>query len=275
MKYYRACLLLPLLLCGCNLLPKQNTDSNNSHPVTTNDISQSDGTESEEYIQPTDSDYSSEDYTPSTTESEDDYINGRQVLPCGYVKLDKPTNSPINITTSNDSSAWWSIDIKDELDDSLTFIYGNSSSKGPSGHYANAPMYSYNAQKEDKYPGGLKMSQRSVGIQSPLFSHSGPKLEIRIGISQVNEAGGSVEKGKPTGFIYFYNSNGDFLANKTINVVEGTIVKNTAGNYIRYYDYSAQDIAYFEFRLNALPYKSSQNYNFGIGYLSIHSWPQV
>ena len=281
MKYSRFALLLPLLVAGCNLVPssKKSSDSTSNSDITgsTTTTTTSSSTSDEPYTQPTTTGDTTTTYDPTTTSSDDPYMDGRNILPCGYVQLDKPTNSPITITTSNDSADWYSQEFKGDFDDDYTFIYGNSSSKGPSGHYVNADnqMYAYNESKEDQYPGGIKYTKRSQGLQTPMFSHTGPKLEIRIGISQVNEANGTPEKGKPTGYLYFYNADGDFLSNKTIDILEGSIVSSTAGKYLKYYVLDAQDISYFEFRLNAQPYKGGQNYNFGIGYISIHSFPQV
>ena len=281
MKYSRFALFLPFVLASCNLIPnsKKTSDSSNGSEgttTTTTNTNSDSSTTVEPYVQPTTTGDTTTTYDPTTTQSDDDYLNGRDILPCGYVKLDKPTNTPINITTSNDSSAWYSQEFKGDFDDDYTFIYGNSSSKGPSGHYVNAAnqMYSYNESNEERYPGGIKYTKRSQGLQTPMFTHSGPKLEIRIGISQVNDANGTPEKGKPTGYLYFYNSNGDFLSNKTVDILEGSIITSTAGKYLKYYVLGAQDISYFEFRLNAQPYKGGQNYNFGLGYIAIHSFPQ-
>lgn len=278
MKYSRFALIFSFLLTGCNLLPvSKNSDEVTSTSTTsispsTSDDSLSNDTNSNSNDS---SDVSSDDYTESTTESDDDYLDGRLVLPCGYVQLDKPTNQAINLNTSNDSSAKYQIDIKDSLDPSMTFIYGNNSSKGPTGHYASPSMYSYNASNEKQYPGGLKIAQRSQGIQSPLFSHNGPKLQIRIGLSQVNEGGSAVEKNKDTGYLYFYNSDGKFLKDKTITIAEGSITLDKAGKYLQYYVTDAEEVAYFEFRINAQPYKSNRVLNFGIGYLAMHSFPQI
>lgn len=196
------------------------------------------------------------------------------LLPCGYVKIDKPTNTPIEITTSNSTSDWYEAEITDDFpSDDWTAIYGNSCSKWESPHYFNPKFYSYNESDAKQYPGGFKFDQKSKGIQTPMFTHTGEKLEIRIGISQVNNSNDKYQAGKPTAFLYFYNSNGDFLEDKTINVTEGSITTNT--KELKYYVLGAQNISYFEFRLNEMPYKGSQCYNFGLGKISIHSWPQA
>lgn len=274
-------LLIPsLLISGCNISSsskkksKSSTYSESSITSTSGDASTSNPVSGGSSISstPTTSGTSktttpsSSSKSSSTSESGDPYFDGKVILPTGNYQCDKPTNTPIQIVTSNDSSDWWQEDIKDELPSDMAFIYGNNSSDGPSGHYAGPTMYQNEA-------GGLKISKETQGIRSPLFTHSGEKLEIRIGISQVTNASGQPDKNKDTGYIYFFNSTGTFLSSKSVTVEENSIDANT--QYIRYYVTGAQQIAYFEFRLNVQPYKGSQNYNFGIGYLAVHSWPQA
>lgn len=251
-------LLVPsLLIAGCNTSSgskkksKSSTYSESSITSTSDDAS-SNPISGGSSISSTASSSSSLK-TSSTTQSDDPYFDGKVKLPTGNYQCDKPTNSPIQIVTSNDSSDWWQEDIVEELPSDMAFIYGNNSSDGPSGHYAGPTMYQNEA-------GGLKISKETQGIRSPLFTHSGEKLEIRIGISQLTNASGTPDKNKDTGYIYFFNSNGDFLSSKTVTVEENSIDSNT--QYLRYYVLGAQQIAYFEFRLNVQPYKNSQNYNF-------------
>ncbi len=275
-------LLVPsLLIAGCNTSSGSKRKSNSSTYSESSISSTSDDASSSNPVSggssisstaatsgtsKTTTSPSSSSKTSSTTQSDDPYFDGKVKLPTGNYQCDKPTNSPIQIVTSNDSSDWWQEDIQKELPSDMAFIYGNNSSDGPSGHYAGPTMYQNEA-------GGLKISKETQGIRSPLFTHSGEKLEIRIGISQLANASGTPDKNKDTGYIYFFNSNGDFLSSKTVTVEENSIDSTT--QYLRYYVLGAQQIAYFEFRLNVKPYKNSQNYNFGIGYLAVHSWPQA
>ena len=237
------------------------------------------------YVRPTSSTYVSSKPTssskPSSTSlsktSSTSYIpsdiEGREVLPCGYVKLDKPTNSPIIINTSYSSSDWFEAMITDDFpSNDWTHIYGNSCSKWPSPHYYAGKFYSYDASDTKQYPGGVKLDQRSKGFQTPLFSHTGNKLEIRLGVSQMNNSSTKPTAGQPVAYFYFYNSDGDFLIDKTITIGDSEIDSKTTE--IKKYVYGASSVAYFEFRLNQLPFKSSQSYNIGIGKVSIHSWPQ-
>ena len=208
--------------------------------------------------------------TSSTSSIDDDYFAGRTLLPCGYYNIDRPSNSPHEIKTSTSAEDWWNTDITDELPNNWTFIYGNSSSSGPTGHYANAPFYSYNESDSKQYPGGLKISKRSQGLQTPMFHHEGAKLEIRIGFSQINDANDSPDTSVPTGYLYPYSNDGTLIESKIVTIEKGSISKNT--EYLRYYITGAQNIAYLEIRFAAQPYKSSQCYNVGIGYFNIHSW---
>lgn len=216
--------------------------------------------------------------TTTTTSNTLIEFDDREILPCGYVKMDAPTNYPVTINTTYDSSDWFEAGFTDDFpNDDWTYIYGNACNKWPSPHYASTTkaFYSYNESNVKQYPGGLKMDQKSKGFQTPLFTHEGEKLEIRISISQVNNNNDKAQKGEPTAYLYFYNQDSDLI--KTINIEEGSIKTQTAGSYIRYYvtGNNVQDIAYLEFRLNQMPYVSSQCYNFGIGGISIHSWPQA
>lgn len=277
MKKSLLILLIPsLLIAGCNTSSgskkksKSASVSETTSTSTSVDVSSSNitggGTSITSSAPTSGTSKTSSSKTSSTTQSDDPYFDGKVILPTGNYQCDKPTNSSIQIVTSNESSDWWQEDIKDELPSDMAFIYGNNSSDGPSGHYAGPTMYQNEA-------GGLKISKETQGIRSPLFTHYGEKLEIRIGISQVTNASGQPDKNKDTGYIYFFNSTGTFLSSKTVIVEENSIDANT--QYIRYYVTGAQQIAYFEFRLNVQPYKNSQNYNFGIGYLAVHSWPQA
>ena len=179
-------------------------------------------------------------------------------LPNNYTKFDPPTNSPVEITTSLSPDDWWNNDLTTDFpNNDWAHIYGYN--------LTNPSIYANDA-------GGIKMDQKYKGIRTPLFHHTGPKLEIRMDISQVNNAGGTPDKSVPTGYFFFYNANGDYLSNLTHTVEQETIVKNTT--QVKFYvtGTNTENVAYLEFRLNALTFKGSQNYNFGVGGLNIHSW---
>ena len=277
MKIKYLLLISPLLLAGCQILKPSNKNSSSSDltipsgtSLSTSAQSSSDKPSSSS-ITPTTSSSSSSSSHGSTSTTE----GGRPILPCGNIQLDKPTNDPIVLETTYDNTKWYNQDMyENPLDDNWTFIYGNNSSKGPGTSRPKPSYYSYNSSNPEDYPGGIRFDQKTKGLQSPMFTHTGEKLEIRIGISIVTNCTDKAETSKDTGYIYCYDSDGNFMSDKIVIVERGTIDTSKEGNYIRYYVNDAQDVAYFEFRLNAMPYKSGQCYNFGVGYISVHSWPQ-
>ena len=209
--------------------------------------------------------------TTGATDDDDEWKQGRQILDCGFYAMDLPKNaSPINIPTSNSSSDWQEFDMKENMPTNYRYIYKNACDDGPSGHHASPSFYSYNSSKPKDYPGGLKIAMPGVGFQSPLFSHTGYKLELRFGISQVNNCNDSVTHGD-VAHVYFFNSSGGYLGKYVF--AEGSVTVSTAGNYLQcYWENNASNVAYFEFRVNQKPFKGSQVYNIGIGYCNIKSW---
>ena len=204
-------------------------------------------------------------------DDEDEWKRGRQLLDCGYYAMDLPKNSsPINLITSNNSNDWYNNQMLTEMPTNYRYIYKNGYDDGPSNHKASPDFYSYNASNATKYPGGLNIAMKGVGFQTPLFSHTGFKLEIRIGITQVNSANDSVEKGD-IAHIYFFNKTGGYLGKYIFS--EGSITAQSGGKYLKcYWENNASDVAYFEFRINKKPYKGNTTYNVGIGYCNIKSW---
>lgn len=217
------------------------------------------------------------DPTPTNPETpEDDDDESGYLLDCGYYQMDLPKNSvpyELKTTLSADASSWSNNYMYDDLPTDFRFIYGNSCDDGPSGHRAQPKFYSYNEDNVKKYPGGLKFDQKSKGFQTQLFEHKGAKLEIRIGVTQVNEANDKPEVGKNPIGIYYFNKDGNYLGKHSIEV--GDITKNTTE--VKYYETSSftSNIAYFEVRLNAMVYKGQQCYNIGIGYCNFKSWERI
>ena len=171
-------------------------------------------------------------------------------MPNGNAKL----NPPSNIADPIDVTEWVNFDMTSELPKEWTFIYGN-----------NTPRASFYAESSG---GGVKMDQLRKGLQSPAFT-SWKKLEVRLKVSQVN--GNSVnannQKGKPSMLIYGYDKNANLIVQDEI--AEGKITYQT--KEVRFY-LRNENLSYFEVRLNAFPYKSSQCYNFGIGGVSVKGW---
>ena len=215
-------------------------------------------------------------YTITVSEKEEEFV--RQQLDCGYLQMPLPKNhtNPFNLKTtlSADDTSWYNSSLKssDEFPyDEYRFIYGNSHDDGPSGEKASPSFYSSTGSN----PGGMKMDQATKGFQTGEFTHTGAKLEIRIGISQLNNAGGSAATGQDVYRIYYFNNEGTLLGQD--NYGTGNITTETVGKYLKIYktDSYTPNIAYFEFRLINLAYKGSQNYNFGIDYVNLKSWERI
>ena len=178
-------------------------------------------------------------------------------------------DNPINIKTtlSADSSSWFNSSFVSDVSNGYRYIYKNSCSDGPTGHKCSVPTYA------ESHGGGLKITDPGTGFGSPMFIHEGNKLEIRIGISSVNNASDKPVKGKDTFHIYFFDKNNNYLG-KVIRE-EGTITTSTTEMKFYYTEANAKDVAFFEFRCNAKAYKNSQSYNVGISYCNIKSWERV
>ncbi len=201
----------------------------------------------------------------------------KTLLDCGYYQMDLPKNKDnpytLKTTLSADDSTWSNNYMYDSLPNSFRFIYGNSSDDGEPGHRASPKFYSYDEDKPSSYPGGLRFDQKSKGFETPLFIHEGAKLEIRIGISQVNNCSDKYEAGKDTMGVYYFSKDGKYLGKHRIE--EGSITTKT--KELKFYETSdfTKDIAYFEVRLIAMAYKGSQCYNVGIGYCNYKSWERI
>lgn len=275
MKKSLLLLLSLILLGGCNQTNINNKDDGDGGIVEP--TGPTDPSDPSDPTNPSDPEDPSDPSDPTTpTEPEDDEITNKVKLDCGYYQMDLPKNkTPYNLVTtlSSDSETWSNNEMYDSLPSDFRFIYGNSSDDGESGSVAKPKFYSYNSSLPTKYPGGLKFDQVSKGFQSQLFSHTGNKLEIRLGISQVNNASDKPEKDKDTLRIYYFNNKGNYLGQH--NVVAETLTTST--KEIKYYETSSftKDIAYFEVRLTAMAYKGSQCYNFGMNYCNFKSWERI
>ena len=186
----------------------------------------------------------------------------------GYYAMGAPKNAdnPINLKTtlSEDASSWYNYAFTDDIGD-FRFIYRNSCDDGETGHKTSVAWYGNEA-------GGLKFTQNGNGFGSPKFTHTGEKLEIRIGISQLTNNSETPKKNKDTAYVYFFDTNDNYLGKYTIE--EGSITSST--QQIRFYwTTNAASVAYFEFRINALPYKNSQCYNVGVSYCNFKSWERA
>ena len=174
-------------------------------------------------------------------------------------------------TLSADSSTWSNNDLSEDLPNNFRFIYGNASDDGmgSTGSKASPSFYSSSSG------GGLKFDQISKGFQSQMFTHEGAKLEVRMGISQVNECSDKVVQNKDLIRVYCFNSVGDILGYHAVE--PGEIIKSTAGKDVSFYitESYTVNIAYFEVRLLHMAYKSSQCYNIGISHFNFKSWERA
>lgn len=187
------------------------------------------------------------DPTPS-----DDPIPARgENLPIGNTSVSGPKN-----TTPHDITNWVDYDFSSSMPSYWTFIMGNNK-------VANGDFYA------ESSGGGFKFSHVNYGIQSPLLN-SWLKTEVRLTVSQVKSNSQSVNqhRDKPIFHIYSYDINGKYLGVQTYD--QQSSFANT--KEIKFY-IANPDMAYFEIRLYAFPYKGQQCYNFGVSKISIKGWP--
>lgn len=254
--------LLALSSCG-ESVNDSSTTSQSDLPITSSTTSESTSSSSQ----------SSDSSSSSSSSNSDDWFNCRTKLDCGYYSMDLPKNSssPVTLLTDNTSTSWDENDTKSSIPTGFRYIYKNSYDDGPTYHKTSPNFYSSN----NDAPGGIKFTGAGIGLQSKMFTHTGNKLEIRIGISQVNNARGIPVKNADTFHLYYFNNVGLLLGHSA--VVAETITTSSAGNYVKIYctESYTSSIAYVDLRMNANAYKGSQLYNVGVNYLNIKSWPQI
>lgn len=170
----------------------------------------------------------------------------------GNTTVSGPTN-----TTPVDINDWVYYDFSSSLPSYWSFITGNNKKTTSNDFYAPSSG------------GGFKFSQLYYGLQSPLLN-SWLKTEVRLKVSQVNNNSQPQNKyeGKPIFHIYSYDETGHYIGMQTYNKQNKFADITTISFYI-----VNPDMAYFEIRLNAFPYKGSQCYNFGISQISLNGWP--
>lgn len=201
----------------------------------------------------------------------DSYSKDRNILPIGYLQPDAPTNKPVQIITSLSDAQEYRYSLVEDLPDNWVYIYKNAASNGPTGHHCSANFYSTDSGK----PGGLKISDPYIGFQTMRFTHSGEKLELRIKISQINNASDKPEKNKDVSFLYFFDSDGKLIPNLNYTFNAGSIDSKTTELKCYVIGDNIKNVQYFEYWANAKPYKSSQCYNYGIGEITIKSWERA
>lgn len=173
-------------------------------------------------------------------------------LPIGNTTVSGPNNA-----TPVDISNWVNYDLTTSLPSYWSFIMGNNKKANCSDFYAESSG------------GGFKFSHTYYGLQTPLLT-SWLKTEVRLTVSQVhgNSDAQKQYEGKPIFHIYSYDKTGHYIGMQTYDQQS----KFSDVKEIKFY-IANPEMAYFEIRLNACPYKSSQCYNFGISQISIKGWP--
>lgn len=269
MKKRYLALISILVITGCT---RNKTTSSSVSSTTSIEQSSISETTSHSSSTTSNTNTTSVTITTSRTSTGDDYMDGRPLLPNGYAQIDAPSNTPVTLVTSTSSADWYEVDWTEDKPADWRYMYKNAVDNGPSGHKTSPNFYSYNSSKPTDYPGGLKITNEFVGFQSMKFTHIGEKLEIRIYITQVNNATDKVDEKNPTAFLYFFRNNGDLIPSLTYTVEKGSIEKNT--EYVKCYITGSEikNVTHFQFWSNAKPYKGSQAYNYGIGKVGIHSW---
>lgn len=272
-----------LLVTGCNRSPSKTTttsitsDSSVSTSISTGSSSTSinpstSATSVTTSTRPTSSSITTTTSTTTTSSSGDDYMKGRPLLPNGYAQIDAPNNTPVNLKTSTSSEDWYTVDWTQDKPNDWRYIYKNAVDNGPTGHKTSPNFYSYNPSKTDQYPGGLKFTNQYIGFQSMKFTHTGEKLEIRVYITQVNNASDKPNESIPTGHLYFFRNSGELIPSLTKTIEKGSIETKT--DFLKFYITGSEikNVTHFQFWLEEKPFKGSQCYNFGVGEVSIHSW---
>lgn len=154
----------------------------------------------------------------------------------------------------------------------FSLIYGNSKYDKPS-----ASKYEYNEDNPDV--NGLKMDyfdkyyngKSQVGIQSPCLV-SNKKIEFRFKVSASHGTQRkNPKKDKPLFTIYSFSKAAELIKTDTYfgDKYCSTILNN---GEVKIYITPADNVSYFEFRLNQAPYKNNQEFNFNISKLTIRQW---
>lgn len=196
------------------------------------------------------------------------------LLDCGSYQMPLPKNyknpETLKTTLSADASSWSNNTIKNYssfYSTNFRYTYKNSCDDGPTKHKTSPAFYATTVGE------GLKLTQTGLGFQSQMFTHTGAKLEVHINLTTLQNASGQPDTKNDTAHIYFFNKNGKLIG--THSVEKGTL--STSNKNIKFYytESNCKDIAYFEFRLIASPYKGSQCYNIGVGEVNFKSWERI
>lgn len=175
------------------------------------------------------------------------------------------------------SSSYFNFDVSEysyssSLAGGFSLIYGNGKYDKP-----GASKYEYNEDNPDV--NGLKMDyydknytgRSYVGLQSPCLV-SNKKIEFRFKVSASHGTQRKNAKKDETLFT-IYSFSRDAKLVKTDEYSSSGYCKTILNNgEVKLYITPAENISYFEFRLNQAPYSSSQEFNFNISRLTIRQW---
>ena len=274
--------LLSLLLASCKQELSSSSSKNNSSELSSNDSSLLNTSTSE--IESTESSLTSsepissgEQSSISLSSSSSNIDNIPEVSgnnPDGSKRIDVPSNynDPFDYSgdyyTFDTSEYSYSSPIKG----GFSLIYGNSKYDKPS-----ASKYEYNEDNPDI--NGLKMDyfdkyyngKSQVCIQSPCLV-SNKKIEFRFKVSASHGTQRkNPKKDKPLFTIYSFSKAAELIKTDTYfgDKYCSAILNN---GEVKIYITPADNVSYFEFRLNQAPYKNNQEFNFNISKLTIRQW---
>lgn len=274
--------LLSLLLASCKQELSSSSSKNNSSKLSSNDSSLLNTSTSE--IESTETSLTSsepissgEQSSISLSSSSSNIDNIPEVSgnnPDGSKRIDVPSNynDPFDYSgdyyTFDTSEYSYSSPIKG----GFSLIYGNSKYDKPS-----ASKYEYNEDNPDI--NGLKMDyfdkyyngKSQVGIQSPCLV-SNKKIEFRFKVSASHGTQRkNPKKDKPLFTIYSFSKAAELIKTDTYfgDKYCSAILNN---GEVKIYITPADNVSYFEFRLNQAPYKNNQEFNFNISKLTIRQW---
>ena len=289
-------ILLSLLLASCKQELSSSSSKNNSSELSSNDsfllntstseiestesslISSESSYSSEESISSSEQSSTSSSSSSSTSQSSSSDIDNVPEVsgnnPDGSKRIDVPSNynDPFDY-----SGQYYTFDTSEysyssPIGGGFSLIYGNSKYDKP-----GASKYEYNEDNPDV--NGLKMDyfdkyyngKSQVGIQSPCLV-SNKKIEFRFKVSANHGTQGkNPKKDKPLFAIYSFSKAAELIRTDTYfgDKYCSTILNN---GEVKIYITPADNVSYFEFRLNQAPYKNNQEFNFNISKLTIRQW---
>lgn len=281
-------ILLSLLLASCKQELSSSSSKNNSSELSSNDSfllntstseiesTKSSVSSSQSSISTEESISSGQESSISSSSSSSNIDNIPEVSgnnPDGSKRIPVPSNYNDPFDYSGD---YYTFDTSkyssSPIEGGFSLIYGNSKYDVP-----GPKKYEYNEDNPDV--NGLKMDyfdkyyngKSQVGIQSPCLV-SNKKIEFRFKVSANHGTQGkNPKKDKPLFTIYSFSKAAELIKTDTYlgDKYCSTILNN---GEVKIYITPADNVSYFEFRLNQAPYKNNQEFNFNISKLTIRQW---